>query len=352
LGVRRTALIAGATGHTASRLVELLESREDWDVIGVSRRPSPAWRRVRHMAVDLLDPVAAAKALVRVGEVTHLFYCARAPHDESGVESVADNLAMLVHVVEAVESGSPGLERVHLIEGGKWYGVHLGPYRTPAREGDARHLPPNFYYDQEDWLRQRQAGKQWTWSASRPNIVCDVCPGRGRNLVSVLGAYATICRELGVPLDYPGSLASYTSLTEVTEAALLARAMLFLATEPQTANGVYNVTNGDLFRRSGLWPRLSGFFGMPLGEVRPMKLATWMADKESVWTRIVQRHGLQALRLDEVADWAFADFVFGQGYDVISDTTRLRQAGFHECVDSFEMVFRMLGTYRRARILP
>jgi hypothetical protein len=31
-------------------------------IVGVSRRPSPAWRRVRHMAVDLLDPVAADKA--------------------------------------------------------------------------------------------------------------------------------------------------------------------------------------------------------------------------------------------------------------------------------------------------
>jgi hypothetical protein len=53
-----------------------------------------------------------------------------------------------------------------------------------------------------------------------------------------------------------------------------------------------------------------------------------------------------------VADWAFADFVFSQGYDVISTTTRLRRAGFDECIDSFEMFFRMLDCYREARILP
>lgn len=347
-----TALVAGATGHTGSRLVELFESRDDWRVIGVSRRASPTWRRVEHIGVDLTDAAAANEALAGAPDVTHIFYCARAPHGESGVESVADNLAMLAHVVDAVETTSPALKHVHLIEGGKWYGVHLGPYPTPAREDDPRHLPPNFYYDQEDWLRERQKGKSWTWSASRPNIVCDFCPGRARNLVSVLGAYAAICRELQTPLDYPGSLASYSSLTEVTEAALLARAMSWIATQPQAANQAYNVTNGDLFRRSQLWQRLAHYSEMPVGEVRPLKLATWMADKESVWAGIVRRHGLQPFRLDEVADWAFADFVFAQGYDVISTTTRLRRAGFDECIDSFEMFFRMLDAYRQARILP
>jgi hypothetical protein len=36
------------------------------------------------------------------------------------------------------------------VHGAKWYGMHIGPYRTPAREGDPRHMPPNFYYDQQD----------------------------------------------------------------------------------------------------------------------------------------------------------------------------------------------------------
>jgi hypothetical protein len=176
---------------------------------------------------------------------------------------------MLAYVVDAVDTTSPALKHVHLIDGGKWYGLHLGPYPTPAREDDPRHLPPNFYYDQEDWLRERQKGKSWTWSASRPNIVCDFCPGRARNLVSVLGAYAAICRELQTPLDYPGSLASYNSLTEVSEAALLVRAMSWIATQPQAANQAYNVTNGDLFRRSQLWQRPRNTPTCPLEKCGP-----------------------------------------------------------------------------------
>ena len=58
---------------------------------------------------------------------------------------------------------------VTLMQGGKAYGVHLGPLkRVPLKESDGRTMPPNFYYDQEDLVRERQAGKRWTWTALRP----------------------------------------------------------------------------------------------------------------------------------------------------------------------------------------
>ena len=62
----------------------------------------------------------------------------------------------------------------------------MRPPRTPTREDDPRHMPPNFYYNQEDLLRERQAGQAWTWSASRPHFVYDYSPERPRNIVSVI----------------------------------------------------------------------------------------------------------------------------------------------------------------------
>ena len=44
------------------------------------------------------------------------------------------------------------LRRVVLVTGTKYYGSHLGPFKTPARESDPRHMPPNYYFDQIDWL--------------------------------------------------------------------------------------------------------------------------------------------------------------------------------------------------------
>ncbi len=268
------------------------------------------------------------------------------------MESVDDNVDMLRNVINASESTAHSLQHIHLVEGGKWYGQHLGPYPNPAQEDDPRHMPPNFYYDQEDLLRSRQRGQRWTWSASRPNVLCDFAPERSRNLVSVIGAYAAICRELGVRLDFPGKPGNYSALTEVTDATLLANGMIHMAITPACENNAFNITNGDLFRWERMWPRIAEAFGMQPGVVRPIRIAQWMADKEPVWQRIVAKHDLQPSRLDDVALWGFADFVFGQDYDVVSSLTRLRRSGFHDVIDSGEMLLGQLQLYRTARILP
>jgi uncharacterized protein YbjT (DUF2867 family) len=131
----RTALVVGATGAVAYRLVELLAAREGWQVIGLCRRPPERPGRVRYLVVDLLDAADARAKLAGCTEVTHVFYTARAAHGEGGDESVADNLAMLRNVMDAIEPFAEGLRHVHLVEGGKWYGLHLGPYRTPGQGG-------------------------------------------------------------------------------------------------------------------------------------------------------------------------------------------------------------------------
>jgi nucleoside-diphosphate-sugar epimerase len=347
-----TALVAGAGGAASKRLIEVLLTDPEWSVIALARTPRASAERRAFISVDLLDRAACARVLLNARSVSHVFYTARAKHGESGVESVDENVAMLRNVLDAVEPVAAGLQHVHLVQGTKYYGMHLGAFPTPAREDDARHMPPNFYYDQQDLLAARQRGRSWTWSASRPNFICDFAPERARNIVTVIGAYAAICRELGVPLDFPGSPRAYETLREMTDASLLARAIRFIATTPACANQAYNVLNGDLFRWQRLWPRIAAHFDIAPGIVRPFKLAGWMGDKEPAWQGIVRRHGLAETRLAEVADWAFADFQWSQEYDLISSTTKLRQAGFADMVDTEAMFLDYLRRYREAKILP
>jgi hypothetical protein len=75
----------------------------------------------------------------------------------------------------------------------KAYGAHLGPYKTPAKKSDPRHLPPNFYFDQEDFVRQAQQGKDWGFSVLRPNTPCGFAVGNPMNLIMVLAVYAAVC---------------------------------------------------------------------------------------------------------------------------------------------------------------
>jgi nucleoside-diphosphate-sugar epimerase len=347
------AFVAGATGAAASRLIEEL-LRQKWRVVGVSRKApeNKADGQLTYLPTDLLDAGGLKLAISPYRDITHLFFTARASHEETGVEPVAENVAMLRNALDAVEAASSILEHVHLVEGTKWYGMHIGKFNTPAREDDPRHLPPNFYYDQQDLITERQKGKQWTWSASRPCFLIDFAPDRPRNVVSVIGAYAAICRELGAPLNFPGTDRCWNSLSEATDARQLARAMVFLSTCSKARNEAFNATNGDLFRWKHLWPRVARLFDMPCGDVQTLPLGLWMADKDPIWERIVRKHKLKPRRLDEVTVWAFGDFVFRQSSDVISSMTKIRTAGFHDTVDTEELYLAILRQYREARILP
>ena len=352
----RTALVVGPTGAIGSALVAAMgregaDGGGGWSVYGMSRTAPSGQTAFTHLAADLLDPGAIARALAGAPPVTHVFYAARAPHGEGGVEDVPANVAMLVNIVGAA-ARSGALVHVHLVEGTKWYGVHLGPHRTPSKEDDPRHLPPNFYYDQQDALAALQTGSSWTWSACRSNVVCDFAPGRARNLTTIIAAYGAICRELGVPMDFPGTRAGYETLTEVTDATHLASAIVWMSTRADCANRPFNVTNGDAFRWCHLWPRLAGFLGVACGEPRDIRLADWMSDKGPVWDRIVARHGLAPRPLESLALWAFGDFVFRQDWDVLTSMTRIRQTGFPSVVDSADMFETQIAQYRAAGILP
>ena len=345
------ALIAGATGVVGRYLLmHLLETRA-WDIVAVSRRKPDVVGDYRHAAIDLSDRGDCEIGLGSMRDVTHVFYAAYLERSDP-LEHVALNSAMLVNLVESVQAASPALEHVNLVEGSKWYGSHLGPYKTPAKEDDPRHMPPNFYYDQQDFLERRQRGQRWSWSAARPHAVCGFSVGSPMNLALVIGVYAAISKALGLPLSFPGKSAAYRALYQCTDSALLARALEWMATEPACANQAFNITNGDLIRWEHLWPKLARSFGMDLAPPRQISLTRTMADKAPVWDQLVAEYGLQPYRYDEIAAWAFGDFVFASDYDIVSDTSKARRFGFHQCVDTEAMFLALFAQLRSGHILP
>lgn len=351
----RTALVIGARGVIGGGLVEHLLDDGGWEVIGVSRRGGKDEPRLRHLSVDLLDRQATADALSGLTDVTHLFYAAYQDRP-TWAELVPPNLAMLVNTVDAVEPVAGRLEHISLMQGYKVYGAHLGPFATPAREDDPPHMPPEFNVDQQAFLEARQAaqtsGSPWTWSALRPSVVCGIGLGNPMNLAMVIAVYASISKELGIPLRFPGSPGAYDSLIEMTDAGLLAKATTWAATDPETANQAFNITNGDMFRWRSMWPRIAAFFDLEPAPPLPMSLHEVMADKGDVWDRMVTRHGLQPTSYAEVSSWAFGDFVFSWDYDVLADGSRARRAGFHEYVETERMFLQIFTDLREQRIIP
>ncbi|MFZ4807683.1 MAG: NAD-dependent epimerase/dehydratase family protein [Hyphomicrobiaceae bacterium] len=223
---QNVALISGATGVVGHRLAAHLAGQPDWRVIALSRRPPRvALDGVRYVAVDLTDRQSTREALAGVAGVSHLFHAARYDHATDRPEPADVNAAMLVHLLEALEAPGHALCHVHLVQGSKYYGSQLGPYRTPAREDDPRCVVSNFYYLQEDTCIARCGSAGWTWSASRPHAVCDRAPGIARSLSMVIAVYAGICRELGLPFRFPGTPENFNAVYQCTDAAHLAKAI-------------------------------------------------------------------------------------------------------------------------------
>lgn len=348
---KKRALILGATGVVGRYLLQYLCEQPDWGVVAASRRTPEARGKFEHVAVNLLNPEECAQKLAAYPDITHVFYAAFL-QDSEPASHIARNTAMLVNAVSAIELVSTKLAHVHLVEGTKWYGSHLGPFRTPAKESDARHQGGNFYHEQQDWLEARQRGKSWAWSAVRPHAVCGFSVGSPMNLALVLAVYAVICRELSIPFVHPGAPQNFRALYQLTDATLLAQAMTWMATQPRCANQAFNVTNGDLIRWENLWPRIAQFFNVSSGPQRQFSLREFMSDKATVWDSIVAKHRLQPHAFAQIAGWGFGDFVFGSTWDIISDVGKARRFGFYETADSEDMLFRLFQEFRANRIIP
>ncbi|MGV9863415.1 SDR family oxidoreductase [Rhodococcus koreensis] len=349
---RKVALVAGATGVNGRNLLRQLVESPEWDVVAVSRRAPDIEGDYRHISADLLDADDAQSRLSHLSDVTHIFFSAYI-EKPTWAEMVEPNMALLTNLLNAIEPVASDLQHVNLMHGTKWYGNHLGPFKTPAKETDPGHMPPNFYYDQQAFVIDRQkSGRGWTWSAARPHGICGFAVGNPMNLVMVLAAYATISKALGLPLRHPGSEQNADSLYNVTDSGLLARSCVWMSTDPKAANEPFNITNGDIFRWKDMWPAIAEYFEMETAQPQKIDLTDMMADKGPVWDRLVAEHDLVHIPYEKLVSWEYGNFVFTPEFDVISSTTKAKQYGFNEVQDSTEMFLRYFEELRAQKIIP
>lgn len=350
------ALVTGGSGTVGHRLVAELARSGAWRVVSLTRSGAQGFATplasVGHLAADLLDSEATVAALATLRGVTHVFSAARHDFATGTQESAEANTVMLANLLDAARATAQPLAHVHIVQGTKYYGSNLGPFPTPATETTPRALQSNFYYDQEDLLIARSRAEGWHWSASRPHAIVDSRRALPRSIPTIIAVYAVLCRELGLPLCFPGTEENYCALYQFTEARLLAQAIEWMATEPTAFDKAFNVTNGDCIRWRNVWPDIARYFGMECGPVRTVRLAQVMADKAPVWQALVARNQLRPTPYDDLALWTYGDFVFTPYWDHLLATTRAREHGFHAFVNTERMIFGMFDRLREWRIIP
>lgn len=359
-----TMLVAGASGVIGAATVEHVLDHTDWRVVALSRRP-PQVRSSRpftHLPVDLRDADAVAAVAELLSEVTHLVYSAlfEKPGLVDGwveADQMATNDRMFHHLLGAlVNSGSAALEQVTLMQGTKAYGAHLHPIPVPARERAARDDHANFYFLQEDHLREVAERTGLRWTVLRPQVVLGGAVGAAMNLVPVLGAYAAVCRAIGEPFGFPGG-PSY--VWEATDARLCAQALLWAAQEPAAAGEIFNVTNGDVLEWRNLWPAVADALGTEPGPDRRRGVAEFLRGHAQVWDDVVRRHGLVGLTLEQLVGESdhYADLCFNLGeldevFPRFVSGIKIRQAGFTPCYDTEQTLRYWLTRLVEERYLP
>jgi nucleoside-diphosphate-sugar epimerase len=357
---KHSILIAGAGGVVGAAAVEHFASLPDWQVLALSRRPLLLPEGVRHVPVDLTDAAVCVAMAQGLTEVTHVMFAAlyELPELVDGwrdPKQMAVNLGMLRNLLDALQPAAKGLRHITLMQGIKAYGAHVEPVPVPAKERWPRHRHENFYWLQEDLLRERQLQAGWTFTVLRPQLVFGYAISSPMNIVAAIGAYAAIQRELGQPLNFPGG-GRYVSTA--SDSRLIARAAEFAGTREIAANETYNVINGDALVWQDIWCSIAQRFGMDVGPAEPLELTKAMPAHEATWARIIAKHGLRPLGLDQLigSSWQFADRALRYGLanptDSVLSPIKLRRHGFDGCEDTEDSLHDWLERMQAERLLP
>ncbi len=354
----KIALIAGATGIVGRNLAERLQAGNDWQVLGLARRPV-AMEGVESVPADLTD-MASLQAALAGKQPTHIFFTSWL-RQATEAENIRVNAGMVRNLLDAVRPAGT-VQHVALVTGLKHY---LGPFEaygkgtlpaTPFREEQDRLEIENFYYAQEDEVYAAAARDGFGWSIHRPHTIIGFAVGNAMNMGVTLAVYATICRETGQPFVFPGSAAQWNGLTDMTDARLLADQLQWAATTPGARNQAFNVVNGDVFRWKWMWERLAAWFGIAPApfpaEHSPLEAQFATMDAPKLWREIASKYSLSEPDLNVLTSAWHTDADLGRPVEVVTDMSKSRRFGFREYQATDDSFFDLFTKLRAERLIP
>jgi nucleoside-diphosphate-sugar epimerase len=351
----KKALIVGASGIVGSATAQVLND-DGWQIWGLARKPQQQ-TNVIPVAADLLDP-ASLKAALSAITPSHVFISTwlRQPTE---AENIRVNSTMVRNLLDAL-SPAGSVEHVALVTGLKHY---LGPFesygkgalpQTPFREEQGRLDIDNFYYAQEDEVFSAAARDGFTWSIHRPHTIVGKAVGNAMNMGTTLAVYASICKHTGRPFRFPGVEMQWNGLTDMTDANLLGRHLLWASTTPEAANQGFNVVNGDVFRWKWMWGRIAEWFDLepaPFdGTVTPLEQQ--IAGDAVIWREIAQKHDLAEADIDRLVSPWHTDADLGRPIEVVTDMSKSRRLGFLDYQPTDDAFYALFEKLRSDRLIP
>ncbi len=357
---KRTVLIVGASGLVGTAAAHSFHAA-GWRVIAASRRtPDLIPQEIVHLPLDLQSDSNCAEAVASLSEVTHVVYAAvfEMPGLVAGwtdPRQIDTNDRMLRNLIEPLAARGT-LRHVSILQGTKAYGAMVKPMRIPARESQPRVDHPNFYWRQEDYIKEKSARAGFEFTIFRPQVIFGPNTGVVMNPIPIIGIYAALRRAEGKPFSFPGGP---DVVWEAADGRLVGDACLWAANNPAAAGETYNLTNGEVFSWRDMWPALADSLGVELGPDEPQSLADYLPARAALWGHIARQHNLAPTRLTDLLGEShhYADLVFAYGADhapppTFVSTVKIKQAGFTDTYNTEESVRYWLHDLMARRILP
>lgn len=353
----KIALVVGSSGIIGSNLAKELISN-GWTTYGLARNPKTEIEKLNPVPADLLDTDSLKTALAAIAP-THVFITSWMRNDTEA-ENIRVNSLMVRNLLDVL-SPKKSVIHVALVTGLKHY---LGPFEAYAKEGFLPETPlreehprldmENFYYAQEDEVYPAAKRDGFAWSVHRPHTIIGKAVGNMMNLGTTLAVYASICKETGRPFQWPGSAAQWNGLSDVTDARVIAKHLIWASTTEAAYNEAFNIVNGDYFRWSSLWKQIAASFGIEAvgfdGTIHPLEEE--IANDAPLWKEIAEKYNLKEPDLNRLASAWHTDLDLGRPIEVMTDMSKSRKLGFNvfqKTEDSFYDLFEQL---RAEQLIP
>ncbi|OAL38093.1 hypothetical protein AYO20_02545 [Fonsecaea nubica] len=393
-----TAIVTGANGISGNYMLRVLsQAPQRWKrIICLSRRPpllaGGLPQNAEHIAVDFLKTPEEIAAVLRshgVDSVDHVFffsYIQLEPKAGQGLWSDAAEMArvntqLLQNFLGALVRAHLKPRRVMLQTGAKNYGVHLGPTKLPQEESDPRvELEPNFYYPQEDALFEYCRDQGVGWNILMPGPILGAVPDAAMNAAFPLAVYATVCRHLQAPLEFPADVVAWQAGCSMSSSMMNAYMEEWAVLTPAAENQKFNACDDSAFTWESAWPRIAGWYGIkwtgpddnaeyvaresrfnPRGyggkgvSRRRFTFADWAKrqDVAQAWKEIAEQNELPQKELRDVDRvFGFLDGTVCRASPLIFSTDKARKLGWHGFVDSTESLLEVFDDLAKIKMIP
>ena len=121
----------------------------------------------------------------------------------------------------------------------------------------------NFYFPQEDLLSAWCEKNNTHWTVTRPAFILGANPSSPINISYPLATYASVQRELGLPLSFPGSVEAWDINKDLTTASLIGYFSEWVVLTPGAANEAFNLVDDSPFSYGKFWPTLASWYKIP-----------------------------------------------------------------------------------------